>query len=415
MIRLWPLLSILLRPALLGLIFIMFMLRKMSWAEARGRAGWMKFGARSKRRGEKHLWIHLSSVGEYLTARSLIRKLRAKDRSAFLLTYFNPDVRKSAEKDGCFDAIEFLPFEYAPAYRRLIAAYQPKRFIALETEIWPVLLSLLAARGTEAWLLNATMYDKEFASYRRLSFLFGAVIKSYTGICARGEADARRFLALGAPKSAVSVTGDLKYDLDLPKHDPAQLRRKYGIPSGMKVLTLGSLHAGEDKILIPLIAAHAKKHPDTFYVLAPRTLDLSLKLFKHAMLLGLPTVLRTDSKSATYPGRRALILDTLGELREVYAASDLAFVGGSLVPHGGHNILEPIACGVRTFSGPHVHHFKELFASFRKEVDLVEAKNLGAYLEGNFPAKKKSDNGKKRLLQLSGAADRILKRLAAKI
>lgn len=385
---------------------------RREWAE---RAGFLKDLPEPDK---PHLWIHVSSAGELITALPFIKKYLALHPSQILLTIFNRDTLRIAEKESIFQNVHFLPMENPVAYRRLLARYRIEKVFFFETEIWPLLLSILKRKKIPAFLINAQIYDRNFASYLRLRFLLKPLLAAYRFVFTQTENDSRKFLALGIPETGLKTVGSLKYDLEIKTPaEPEGLFAKYALPKEEDALifTAGSTHPVED---IEIMEAAASLQPisggkikKVVCVIAPRDTARTASLVAWLKEKNLPYVKRSSREEIKTPFSFYL-LDSLGELREVYAISDLVFVGGSLIPYGGHNLLEPLALGKKTLTGPHAFHFQNVLENLGEWIRVVKAPELRSVLAAALrEGKPKPDFAPKFKIDavLRGAAERILK------
>ncbi|MBN8219100.1 MAG: hypothetical protein J0L75_20845 [Spirochaetes bacterium] len=361
-------------------------LRRSSLREFSQRLGFGPWPA-----AQRVAWVHVSSMGELAAARPFLQFWKEWSREPMVLSHFYRDVPGALKGDRLFDGTFFLPLENPYAFRFLLRRLKPRRVFFFETEIWPVLLARLAARKVPVCLLNAYIYDKDMPSYRRFPWLFRPALDTYRFIGAQTEGDLKKFVSLGASERRVKVCGDLKYDAALPAvGDAKKLRKKYfpGLPEGVAIAVCGSTHEGEDLDLVRLASRLAQpprqkkwKVDGVLFVVAPRFIERASAIEGEARACGLPVSRRSAGEKAPLPKGAALgvfILDTVGELREVYAAADLVFVGGSLVAHGGHNPLEPLYGGRRVFIGPHTFKFARMMDELKAYITQTDLPGLEA-------------------------------------
>jgi len=355
------------------------------------------------------LWVHLSSMGEYNTARHFIKNLHDRYRKPIFLSYYRQDVAVKADHDDFIHCHQCLPLENYLAFQRLIRKVQPAGVLIFETEIWPVFLYALKRNNVPVYLLSAYVYDQHFRFYLRFRVLFRETMRTYRKILAASRRDSDKFLALGADPAVLQVTGNLKYDIQRPEHkDDLALKQKFGFDEDAFVFTAGSVHSRED-IMLALLFPELCPHLERFiFVLAPRYLNRVDELCRYLKHQNLPHRCRTETGPSACKLPYIFILDTFGELDEIYAVSDLVFVGGSLVPHGGHNILEPIFYNKKTFSGPHTRNFAEMVERFSDYVDVVEYSQITRYILNQTKFDAARDNGRSLLMSMAGVGDKIL-------
>jgi 3-deoxy-D-manno-octulosonic-acid transferase len=254
-----------------------------------------------------------------------------------------------------------FPLDLQGAMRRAVARVRPRCFIALETEIWPNLLHTLAGAGIPAILANGRISDRSFGRYGRVRPLFRRVLAEVTLFLMQSDEDARRIVSLGAPPERVAVTGNLKMEpppaTGVGSRDWARL---LGLGPADRVLIAGSTHPGEEGPVLDAFAALSARLPLLRLVIAPRHPERAGEVEALAQARGLEAVRRSQLNQR--PAGRVVLLDTVGELAELYRVGDVIFVGGSLVPIGGHNVIEPAREGKAIVFGPHMTNFRDAAA-----------------------------------------------------
>lgn len=304
------------------------------------------------------IWLHAVSVGETRAAEPLILAFRAAyPEHRILLTHMTPTGRETGEMLFGADAANivrcYLPYDYPGAVARFLQHFRPVAGLLMETEIWPNLIYACQARAIPIYLVNARLSERSFARYQRVGKLTGETLSALTAIAAQTADDAQRFKALGA--ATVSVTGNLKFDITLSAAHlalGAHLREGFG---GRRVLLAASTRDGEELLLI-----NHKLHeiPDALLVIVPRhpqRFDAVAALLEHHHI-------PYQRRSANQPVRaetRVVLGDSLGEMVAYYAACDVAFIGGSLLPLGGQNLIEACAVGKPVLIGPHTWNFAQ--------------------------------------------------------
>jgi 3-deoxy-D-manno-octulosonic-acid transferase len=306
------------------------------------------------------LWLHAVSVGETRAALPLIRALRDADphRSILVTTTTLTGSRQVQEALGDQVQHVYAPYDLPGAVRRFLHRTQPRLAIIMETELWPNLLHQCVAAGIPTLIANARLSERSMRGYARISWLTQPMLYDLTLIAAQSEADAERFRALGAPR--VAVTGNLKYDLALPDELPEQGRqlRRERFGENRPVWIAASTHLGEDVQVLDAFARLRESWPELLLLLVPRHPEWFDGVAELCRQRGFSVTRRSTGQSC--PAETAVFLgDSMGELLQFYAAADLAFVGGSLVPTGGHNVLEPALLGLPTLFGPHMFNFTE--------------------------------------------------------
>ncbi len=329
---------------------------------------------------EKCIWIHAVSVGEVVAAIPLVKALKARYVDIpFLITTMTPTgaARVKAELGESVKHV-YLPYDFPFAVKRFLTAMNPRKGIIMETELWPNLVAICHQKKIPLYLLNARLSEKSAQGYRYIAPLMRAMLNQLELIAAQGQADAERFIALGASKERVVVTGNIKFDLTLPSNlveKSHELRAMLG--HNRWIWIAASTHEGEEELLL---AAHKKlreKNPTALLILVPRHPQRFNEVATLCEQQGWKIARRSQqqictSETAVYLG------DTMGELLLLYAAAEVAFVAGSLIKHGGHNLLEPAALGKPILTGPHTFNFAEINALFLAANALVVTTDVEA-------------------------------------
>ena len=307
------------------------------------------------------IWLHAVSVGEVAAAAALVRALRTSHPDVpLVLTTATPTGRAQAlALFGADVEVRFLPYDTSGSVRRFLARIRPRAAIIMETELWPNLLHECSRRGVPVLFASARLAPRSVPRYRRFGALFSAGLRN-AWVAAQSPADAARFIALGADPARTQVVGNLKFDMRLGEEvaeKGRELRRRY--LGARPVWTAGSTHEGEEDLLLDAHAVLERAVRGALLVLAPRhpqRFDGVAALLERRGLV----VDRRGRSETVRPEAQVLLLDSMGELTAFYAASDMAFVGGSLVPVGGHNLLEPAALGVPVITGPYTQNGPEI-------------------------------------------------------
>ncbi|GHB14445.1 3-deoxy-D-manno-octulosonic acid transferase [Salinicola rhizosphaerae] len=329
--------------------------------------------------GRPCLWLHAASFGEVVTATPLIRAL-LDDFPAHALVVTTM-TRTGAERVQAIfgDRVRhhFLPLDYPLATRRFVARLDPQLAIVAETELWPNLLAACRRRRVPVVIVNGRLGASTYRFYRRFAALSRGMLTSIAWIGAKSPEDAERFTALGASAGRVTVTGALKFDLALDEGlaDASEtLRLSWG---KRFVWIAGSTHAGEDE---QVLAAHAQlRHhdPTALLILVPRHPQRFEAVETLCRERG-ESVVRFSENPSVNSAATVLLGDTMGDLMRLYGCADVAFVGGSLVPIGGHNLLEPAALGVPVVSGPHLESLREIAESLAEHQARLEVADADA-------------------------------------
>jgi 3-deoxy-D-manno-octulosonic-acid transferase len=362
------------------------------------------------------LWVHAVSVGEFQAALPLIRALQQRyPQCPLVVTTTTPTGRARAQAAlGNTAHIGFLPYDLPDAVDRFLDRAQPRLAVVVETELWPNLFRACRRRRLPLFVVNGRLSDKSYAGYRRVRSLVRATLADVTAIAARSDTDAQRFIALGASPARVHVAGNIKFDMALPPNlaEAARWRAQWG--RARPVWIAASTHEGEDAVVLEAHARVRQRYPGALLILVPRHPERFASVRQLVQSHGFAAASRSagaipEAATAVYLG------DTMGELLALYATADVAFVGGSLVPVGGHNPLEPAALGLPVLSGPHVFNFTDVNALLRvhgvvREVTSAQslAEAVVAWLEDE-PARRRAGVAAKRCVELNrGAVARIV-------
>lgn len=325
------------------------------------------YGARS---AAPSIWVHAVSVGEVQAASELVKELRRRYPNIPLtLTTVTPTgaARARALFAGDVD-VRFVPYDLTGSVRRFFDRVQPRLAVILETELWPNLYDECGRREVPLVLASARISPRSVGRYRLLASLFRKTLANGIVIAAQSPADAERFRSIGANPARTHVIGNVKFDLHVAADHRAQgaaLRAQHAATQRF-VWVAGSTHDGEEQQVLRAHALLRAAGVDALLVLAPRHPPRFDTVAQRLRADGLRIARRSANERADAT-TDVLLLDTLGELSLYYAAADAAFVGGSLVPIGGHNLLEPAALGIPTLTGPHVFNAEDIAAALVAE------------------------------------------------
>ncbi len=351
----YALLSRLLAP--LALLFMWWRGRR----EPAWRTGWGERLGYVAARSDRPLWVHAASVGEANSAAGFFRLLARRHPDLPLhLTAFTPSGRQRLADLVPQARVSLLPLDTPAAMRRHVAALAPRALVVLETECWPNLLDQCARHQVPVLWLSGRLSD---TSVKRLPSIFGRrrlqrALSTVAAFGVQSERDSQRFAALGAPAARIHATGSLKFDMEVPARLGQQaqaLRQQWQRPL---VWLAASTHPGEEE---PVLRAHARllqHEPQALLLLAPRHPRRAEEVSAQIRAAGLEQVSR--SSGAEIADAQVLLIDTLGELMRFYAACDICLVAGSLVPIGGHNLLEPAALARPILAGPHLDSCRDI-------------------------------------------------------
>jgi 3-deoxy-D-manno-octulosonic-acid transferase len=343
------------------------------WRGLRDRSYWHNFserfgfGAPLARDG---VWLHAVSVGEVQACAPLVSALSARhpDVPLTVTTVTPTGAARARALFGNIAQVRYLPFDLPGAVRRFFARVQPRLAVIFETELWPNLYRECGRRRVPLVLASARISARSVGRYRRLGALFRDTLSQAAVVAAQGEGDAERFRELGAAPATTHVTGNVKFDFELPPditQRGARLRAQFA--HGRPLWVAGSTHGGgEEQTVLEAHQLMRARNPHALLVLAPRHPPRFDEVAKSLTQAGVSFVRRSQAGTsagaddATARQSQVVLLDSLGELLDFYAAADVAFVGGSLVPVGGHNLLEPAALGVPILTGPYNSNSEEI-------------------------------------------------------
>ena len=339
---------------------------RLAWRGLRAPDYWRRwperFGSIEPPLGKHVIWVHAVSVGEVQAAEPLVRALLDRyPECSILVTTVTPT--GSARVHALFGddvAHVYAPYDLPVAVSRFLGRVRPQLAIVMETELWPNLYHACQNNTIPLLLVNARLSARSLAGYSKVRGLIAETLAAVNEIAAQSEQDAENFKSLGADAGCITVTGNMKFEQRIPSSlfERAEvLRREWGV--GRPVWIAASTHEGEDELLLDVYGKIRKQFNDCLLVLVPRHPERFGSVAELCRQRGYNTVLRSE-RQPCLPETSVFVGDSMGELPLFYAASDVAFVGGSLVQHGGHNMLEPAALGVPVVTGPHLFNFREI-------------------------------------------------------
>jgi len=340
------------------------------------RAGWFKH------RAESHdLWIHAVSVGETLAAKPIVDEiLRQRPETSMVFTTTTITGQAQARRVYPEATVTYFPFDFAFAVRRFLEHHRPRVFATMETEIWPNVTRLSKARGLRLVLANGRISDRSFPRYRAFRTIVGHVLRKYDRILARETTDRDRFIAMGAPAEIVEVSGNVKFDYE-PDSAPLEIASQLEAMIGdRKVVVLGSTMEGEDEALLPEIEGLLAQQR-AFVIIAPRKPERFEMVAALLATSSVRFVRRSELPVASDQLPDVLLLDTFGELAKIYRYATVAFIGGTLVPTGGHNPIEAAANGVPVCFGPSMSNFREIAQVFLRNEAGAEVRTASDVAE----------------------------------
>lgn len=306
------------------------------------------------------VWIHAVSLGEVVAATPLIDALLAKQWRVLVTTMTPTGSQQVVKRFGHQVTHQYVPYDLPWALRRFFKRTTPCLGVIMETELWPNIVHQAHLMNIPLLLANARLSDNSFKWYEKVGFMFKPILNQFTAILAQSAEDAKRFIALGASAGLVEVMGNIKFDVQLREAiniECAELKKRWGHERA--VVIAASTHDDEERQLLSRLSKLQAAIPSVVLLFAPRHPERFQDVYKLSVTQGFKTGLRSQP-SMIDVNTDVVVIDSLGELFNFYQVSDYAFVGGSLVPIGGHNVLEPIAVKVPAFCGPFMNNSKEI-------------------------------------------------------
>ncbi|WP_430460866.1 lipid IV(A) 3-deoxy-D-manno-octulosonic acid transferase [Thalassolituus sp. LLYu03] len=362
------------------------------------------------------LWLHAVSVGETLAAAPLVSQFRARYPACpVIVTTTTPTGSEQVQRLFGDDVLHvYLPYDLPVFWQLFLKRMRPGLLVVMETELWPNLLAACERESIPVMLANARLSEKSARGYRKFSALTFPMLQRLSLVAVQNAVDGQRFLGLGLAQERLEVTGSVKFDVSVPDDIEQQgqlLRAQWG--SERPVLALASSHAGEDELLLSLYPALAQQIPGLLLLLIPRHPERFAAVAEAARAGGLPTALRSENRVAA--DTQVYVADSMGEMLRLLASADLVLVGGSLIPHGGHNPIEPAALGKATLMGPHHMNFAAIAESLQERgaLALVSAdpadlqQQLLHYLERADERQAMGGAGRRAVAENRGAVNRL--------
>jgi 3-deoxy-D-manno-octulosonic-acid transferase len=331
--------------------------------------------------GDESIWVHAVSVGEVLATRSLLADLRQRypRLRIFLSTTTLAGQQLARRSVTDVDAVFYFPFDWGSSVRRTLDRVRPRLFVMIETEIWPNLLRECRRRQIATVLVNGRISYRSFPRYQLIRPFFRRVLADVDRFCVQGDEAARRLISLGADPARITITGSLKFDalegMPTPGRGRERVLRFFRMSANRSVLVAGSTLKGEEEAVVRAFNRLRTAGSNPLLVMAARHPERFAEVERLCRQEGLSTVRRTELPIDAEPRADAVVLDTIGELAEVYQIATIVFVGGSLVRAGGHNILEPAVFGKPIVFGPHMENFAEIADTFLANDAAVQVRS----------------------------------------
>lgn len=330
------------------------------------RFGWDRSESAGRESTQPLIWVHAVSLGEVVAAVPLVRMLHARHADYRLIVTTVTETGREAVEQRLTGVAEhrYVPLDFPWVVSSVVERWRPSLFICVETELWPNLLRVLSGSGVPVVLVNGRVSSQSYRGYRLMRPLMKQMLACVTSCLMQSPRDAERITNLGAPAERVVCTGNIKFDQPVPSVEQTDVDdlRNLLLTDKEELFVAGSTHPGEEEQLLTAYRTLLQQYPGLVLLLAPRHIERAAQVEAVATALGFAVVRRSLLSSCRIPpnGPRVIILDTRGELATVYRYAVATFVGGTLVPIGGHNLLEPAMWGKPVFFGPYTDHCAEI-------------------------------------------------------
>lgn len=367
--------------------------------------------------GKNCIWLHAASVGEIVAASPIIKEMRRsfpdKPVLVSVVTATGYAMAKRIITDA--DSIIFFPLDLPLISYGVVKRIRPSVFLMVETELWPNFLRAMARFSIPVMMVNGRISDKSVERYRYLGSVLKGMLDTVDKFCMQSNIDAQYVIRLGADPERVVVTGNTKFDQNYTSVTPEEKRLMFeqlSFEETSPVLVAGSTHKGEEDIILSALKKVRGRFPHLKLVIAPRDIMRVEELISLASSFGFVAVRRTELAQTHRKNHDIVLLDTIGELGKIYSVGTLVYVGGSLVAHGGHNILEPAAHGKPILVGPHMFNFKDTYALFSKReacMTITDEATLAekiAYILDNEEVRLQMSRETLRIIEENGGAAR---------
>ena len=408
--------------SLLLYLLLPLILLRLFWRGLVAPAYWKRWGERFGFYGTDHqqaqLWIHTVSVGEFVAAAPLIRALMEEVPAGQILVTTTTPTGSTRVRAEFGDRVlhAYLPYDFPGAVKRFIRYFRPQLGIVMETELWPNLFHRCGEHKMPLLLANVRLSQRSFEGYRRwVESLVRDALQRVSWASLQGEADRKRLVQLGMLPERAEVTGSIKFDLTLPEELLEKGEQFRGVLGSQRpVWIAASTREGEEQYVLEAHRRVIRQIPGALLVLVPRHPERFNGVAKQAQSIGVKVVRRTEGGECSHD-TQLYLGDTMGEMLLFYAAADVAYVGGSLVPTGSHNMLEPAALGKPVLFGPHRFNFAEISQMLIDQGAALEVKDSSDLAEAVIdllqnPEKRRQQGlqGRRVVVQNRGALDRLL-------
>jgi 3-deoxy-D-manno-octulosonic-acid transferase len=327
------------------------------------------------------LWVHAVSLGEVVAVTPLVDAFLER-KWRVLITTMTPTGSERVQKQfGNRVAHQYLPYDIPWLLQRFFNQVNPRFGLIMETELWPNMIHCASQAKIPLYLANARLSDRSMQQYQKVAFFFKPLLAKFTGIFAQSNEDKQRFFELGAPESIVQVLGNLKFDRQINKIDSQNLQLLKQLWGETRTVVIAaSTHGDEESQILGCLKKLQAAIPDVVLLIAPRHPERFQEVYQLGINAGFNTGLRSQENTLA-KDNAVVVLDSLGELLAFYGLSDYAFVGGSLVPIGGHNVLEPIAAKIPVFCGKHMQNSKSICRDLLNASALQMVENADALID----------------------------------
>ena len=331
------------------------------------------------------IWIHAVSVGEVLAARALVGLLRETYPAHRLLVSTTTTTGQlvARQLEPAVDAVFYAPLDFPPCVAGTLDRVAPELLVLVDTEVWPNLLRACRRRGVRTLIVNGRISDRSYRGYRLVRRFMRRALGGVDRVCAQNELWGRRFLALGVPRDRLTVSGSLKFDAAddaAANGDEDGLLQTFSFAAGRRVIVAASTLRGEEEPVLRAFGRTRRTFADALLIIAPRHPERFAEAVEAAAGQGFAVARRTGLDRGAAPDADVIVLDTIGELARLFQLATVVFVGGSLVPAGGHNILEPAVFGKAILFGPHMENFAgvaDLFVARNAAWQVRSERELG--------------------------------------
>ncbi len=365
---------------LYDLIFLIFTVCYIPYAIVKGkwhkgfffRLGFIPQEIKERLTNEKNIWVHAVSVGEILAVENLIKKLKTTFTGYQIVcstvTKTGFEIASKQLKDHC--QVIYSPLDFSCTVNKFIRIIHPKIYIATETELWPNLYTFLNKNKVPIVLINGRISDKSYGRYSLVRFLTAKILSFVNIFCMQSELDAKRIASLGAPKEKVRIIGNLKFD-NLP-YEIILNQNDLGFNEDDNLFIAGSTHPGEDEIFIKVLETLSDEFPRLRLVICPRHVERSAEVAQLIRQHHLEPVLYSQIKNAPLTEKSVVVVDSVGQLRNLYGRATIVFIGKTFKVGGGQNMIEPAFFGKPVLVGPLTENFKDVMEIFLKESAIIQ-------------------------------------------